>query len=446
MHIAVVFSSENAFSLHLAPGDPRLLIRFRVENFRSIHGEQELSLVASPLSERQETLVHSDRYDLDLLRAAAIYGPNASGKSTLVAALEFMKAAVENSHRKWAPDGGISRAPFALAPAAAKEPSLFAVDLLLSGVRYEYGFVVDSSRVLEEWLFAYPKGRKQEWFTREAGREQELIFSRLLQGENRTIAGLTRPNSLFLSAAAQNNHPMLDPIYRWFSSHLWIIDEQSRSGLEMVATQLCMNEPMRTAVQAFLEAADLGITDVDVIEEDFTSFAVRHNLGADDPDMREFPLRIGTGVQFRHRVNSTGGGVVLPFDQESQGTRALFGLSGLILSVLQNGGVLVVDELDRSLHPHLALMIVGLFNTPAANPRNAQLIFNTHDTNLLDRQLLRRDQIWFTEKGDDGATRLFPLTDYRARKYENVEQGYLQGRYGAVPSVGTPGFLQHLGS
>jgi len=128
----------------------------------------------------------------------------------------------------------------------------------------------------------------------------------------------------------------------------------------------------------------------------------------------------------------------MPFDQESEGTKTLFSLAGPILVALHGGGVLVVDELDRSLHTQLAKRIVTMFNDPATNPNNAQLVFNTHDTNLLDTDVLRRDQIWFTEKGSDGATRLFPLTDFRARKYENLERGYLQGRYGAVPSISTP--------
>jgi hypothetical protein len=421
-----------------------VLIRFRAENFRSIYQEQELSLVASPVSEREETLVHAELYQMNLLRAAAIYGANASGKSTLLAALRFMKTAVEDSHRKWGPDAGIARVPFALDPDAAMAPSLFAVDLLLGGVRYEYGFVVDSSRVLEEWLYAYPKGRKQEWFTREAGREPEIAFSRLLQGENRTIAGLTRPNSLFLSAAAQNNHPMLAPIYRWFSSDLAIIDDEIRPVLERVVSALCTEEPVRADIRAFLESADLGITGVDVIEEDLSSYAVLHDL-APDSAFRAYSPRIGAGVQLRHRAGPDGGEAVLPFDQESRGTRTFFELSAFIITVLRIGGVLLVDELDRSLHPHLALKIVEMFSDPATNPNNAQLIFNTHDTNLLDTRILRRDQIWFTEKGDDGATRLFPLTDFRARKYENLERGYLQGRYGAVPSVRTPDFLRHAG-
>lgn len=418
-----------------------MLIRFRVENFRSIYTEQELSLVASPLSERTETLVHVDRYDLDLLRAAAVYGPNASGKSTLFHALAFMKTAVKDSHRKWAPDSAIPIVPFALDPATAKAPSMFALDLLLDGVRYEYGFVADSSRFLEEWLYAYPKGRKQEWFTRDAGRDKEFAFSRLLSGENRVISGFTRPNSLFLSAAAQNNHPVLEPIHRWISN-VFIVDEKTRSALEPMTVQFCVDDEFRTAVQAVLESADLGIADIEVIEEDLTSFAGRFNLRADDPEVLDMlPFnRAGAGVQLRHHT-AKGEDVVLPFDQESQGTRAMFSLAGLILIGLRGGAVIVVDELDRSLHTHLALLIVSLFNNSAVNPNNAQLLFNTHDTNLLDQTILRRDQIWFTEKGDDGATRLYPLTDFRARKYENLERGYLQGRYGAIPAVGNAGLV-----
>lgn len=417
-----------------------MLIRFRVENFRSIKEEQELSLVASSLSEHPENVVHVERYDLDLLRTAAIYGPNASGKSTVVAALRFMRDAVEESHRLWKPDGGIPRTPFALDAVSRNAHSLFAVDILLDDVRYEYGFVVDSARVLEEWLFAYPKGKKQEWFAREASRKPEFTFSRLMPGENRAIAELTRPNSLFLSAAAQNNHQSLAPIHGWFS-RLIPVGVEKRKTLELAASQLCLHDHLRAQVLEILRAADLGITGIEPIEEDLASFARRFDMESDDPRLAELPsllTRRAGGVQFQHHAGSASDGTVLLYEQESEGTKTLFALAGAIVIVIRSGGVLVVDELDRSLHPHLALKIVSLFNDPATNPHNAQLIFNTHDTNLLDNELLRRDQIWFTEKGDDGATRLFPLTDFRARKYENLERGYLQGRYGAVPSVRTP--------
>jgi energy-coupling factor transporter ATP-binding protein EcfA2 len=418
-----------------------VLIRFRVENHRSIYHEQELSLVASSLSEHPDALVRAERYGLDLLRVAAVYGANASGKSTLFDALSFVSNAVQQSHRSWAPTAGVPRMPFALDPGAAGAPSLFALDLLVDGIRHEYGFVVDSWRVLEEWLYAYPKGRRQEWFTRDVAQAKQFTFSRHLQGENRAISSLTRPNSLFLSAAAQNNHPMLTPIHEWITSNVLVVDEQTRAALEVIVIQRCLNDTFRAAVQTLLEAADLGVTNIELIEEDVGTLVSRYNLQADEPNLQLlFPYspRGGAGVQLRHRAVSGVEEVVLPFEQESQGTRAMFSLAGAVVSKLRNGGVLVVDELDRSLHPHLASKIVSMFNSPELNPHNAQLIFNTHDTNLLDADLLRRDQIWFTEKGDDGATRLFPLTDFRARKYENLRRGYLQGRYGAVPAVGTP--------
>lgn len=410
-----------------------MLIRFRVENFRSIRDEQELSLVASALTEHEESLVRVPQYDIDLLRAAGAYGANASGKSTVVEAIGFMQAAVRDSHIRWEPQAGVRRVPFAFDPACAEAPSMFAVDLLLDGVRYEYGFVADSVRVREEWLFAWPRGRRQEWFTRDVDRDEEFAFSRLLSGENRAISALTRPNSLFLSAAAQNNHEMLSPVHQWFADQLLVAGDWARGALAMLASQRCREAGYRENVYQLLKTADLGISGLELVEDEGGGPTMSRLFGAvaglfGDGNVRDIRLLHRTGA---------GAEVALPFSEESAGTRTLFGLAGAIVETLASGGTLVVDELDRSLHPHLSTHIVGTFNDPAANPRNAQLIFNTHDTNLLDAGILRRDQVWFTEKSGDGATHLFPLTDFRARKQENLERGYLQGRYGAVPSIGT---------
>lgn len=413
-----------------------MLIRFRAENFRSIREEQELSLVAAALSGHPETLVPAGP-GLQLLRAAAVYGPNASGKSALFHALSFMRTAVIDSHRNWHPNGGIPRIPFSLDQTSASSPSLVAVDLLIGGVRYEYGFTADSIRVHEEWLYAYPKGRRQEWFTRDASRDVEFAFSRSLVGENRAISALTRPNSLLLSAAAQNNHEQLMPVFEWFSQKLSIVDDSSRRHFERYAVKLCSNDLDRRSLLASLVSADLGITDIEFAEAGFA---------ADDEGASGLSLDPGTAgmrsaifdtarVRLWHSAAGTGPSIALPFEQESRGTRTLFGLLGILGWCLNVGGTLVVDELDQSLHSHLARQIVGRFLSPATNPRAAQLLFNTHDTNLLGEDLFRRDQVWFTEKTSDGATRLFPLTDFRARKYENLERGYLQGRYGAVPSL-----------
>jgi hypothetical protein len=413
-----------------------VLIRFRVENFRSIREEQEFSMVASAISERPETLVPTSA-GVKLLRAAAVYGPNASGKSALFQALSFMRGAVIKSHRIWSPHGGVPRTPFALDHRSVFKPSLFAVDVLIGGVRYEYGFTVDSVRVLEEWLYAYPRGRKQEWFTRDAGRDVEFAFSRSLPGENRAISALTRPNSLFLSAAAQNNHEQLMPVYQWFTQNLWIVDDSTRSFFENYAVDSCRHESFRKSLLALLASADLGVTDIEFAEsgvapEPSASSNLIENLGATDPMDPFAPV---PRVRLWHSTGNSALSVALPFEQESRGTRTLFGLLGILRVCLHTGGTLIVDELDQSLHSHLARQIVDRFMSPAWNPRAAQLLFNTHDTNLLSEDLLRRDQVWFTEKTTDGATRLFPLTDFSARKLENLERGYLQGRYGAVPSL-----------
>ena len=416
-----------------------MLIRFRVENFRSLRDEQELSLVASSLTEHPDCVVVLEAPGISLLRVAAIYGANASGKTSVFSALKYMRTAVLESQRNWNPDGGVPRDPFLLDPEGQASPSVFSVDFLLEDVRYEYGFVVDSDRVLEEWLYAYPRGRRQEWFTREAGRPEEFKFSRLLPGENRSISSLTRPNSLYLSAAAQNNHEALTPVYKWFSAAFKFVDEDNREHLWRYSADLLGDPAYREPMLRLIQMSDLGITDIDVTEEGLPEGTVRvlQALFADRPKLLEEFMEDPTlpRVMLRHRNAADGGEVPLPFSEESRGTKALFSLSGAIVSTLSNGGLLCIDELDSSLHPLLAVEIVRLFNGSTTNPLNAQLIFNTHDTNLLDTSILRRDQIWFTEKDEAGATHLYPLTEFRARKQENLQRGYLQGRYGAVPFI-----------
>lgn len=415
-----------------------MLIRFRTQNYRSIRDEQEISLVASAISEHPEAVVQVERYDMELLRGAAVYGPNASGKSSLFHALQFMKTAVVDSHRSWHPAGGVPRVPFALDHESARDPSLFAVDILVEGVHYEYGFTVDSTRVLEEWLFAFPRGRKQEWFTRDANRDAEFAFSRALSGENRAISAFTRRNSLFLSAAAQNNHEVLAPLYRWFAEKLWIVDDDTRGEFENYTVERCRDPGFRDSLFALLQSADLGLTSIEFREEERTHQPPQDLPFASDPALVEAVgwWSGGPRVQFRHSTGDFFSDYALPYEQESRGTRTLFSLLGIVNWAVESGSALAVDELDQSLHPHLARAVVEMFNRPESNPNGAQLLFNTHDTNLLSGDLLRRDQVWFTEKGHDGATRLFPLTDFHARKQENLERGYLQGRYGAVPAVG----------
>ncbi len=420
-----------------------MLLRFSVQNYRSFRDRQEISLIASAVKGFPDAIADEGDLGFGVLRALALYGANASGKTNLFRALSFMGGAVVGSQRHWAPEGGVPVEPFLLDEGSAQEASVFEVDLLLERTRYTYGFKLDSARVVSEWLYAYPNGKRQRWFERQITEDPTFRFGKNLIGENRAIQNLTRSNSLFLSAAAQNGHQQLLPIYKWFSTSLEVVSTAARQSLWMTTAKQYEEAEHKADLLKLLSAADLGIVDVEVTEEELDKklqTALRSLLssfsdseGSAPEGMRIPPM---PRIRLRHEAATGRHSVPLPFEDESEGTRMLFAMSGPILRVLRTGGVLCVDELDASLHSKLALGLVRTFNRAETNPRNAQLVFNTHDTNLLDAKILRRDQIWFAEKGTDGASRLYPLSDFQPRKDENLERGYLQGRYGAVPYIG----------
>lgn len=427
-----------------------MLLRFSLSNFTSIRDRQELSMIAGPLSDESGGLIEAQGIPYKLLRVAAIYGPNASGKTNLLFGLRFMRNAVKNSQTKWEPRAEIDRHQFALDD-SGENPTEFTVDLLLQGVRYEYGFSVNNTRVLNEYLFAYPDNRRQRWFERNA-EDDRINFGKNLTGENRTIENLTRPDSLFLSAAAQNNHEKLLPIYNWFANELTF-----RSGLGNRTSpdrtlELCMeSEKTRSTVLRLLAAADLGIVDMEVEEEEpdakMNAFAEKLQALFREyaPDTSNVPQKAESlarkTVALRHKTTRDAA-IAIPMKYESAGTLTYLAMLGPAIEVLESGGVLCLDELDASLHPLLVAEIVKIFNRAEYNPRGAQLVFTTHNTELLGADILRRDEIWFTEKDDAGATRLYPLSDFKPRKEENLQRGYLQGRYGATPFIKASALLE----
>lgn len=423
-----------------------MLIEFRVENHRSIRDEQALTMRAGgqddPADGRPRRVEGSPE---PLLPAAALYGANASGKSNVLSALGFMRSAVLGSHRAWSPDDGVPREPFAWGE-KAKQPSLFEITILLAGTRYQYGFVADDEQFLEEWLYAWPGKKRQTWFTRELGK---FKFSESLAGENRLIEQVTRSNALFLSAAVQHKHEQLAPLFSWFRRLFELNVRGRRSPFLRIGTdpffamgieawlssspQLSLfgeNESESSQIRSFrdlMRAADVGILDIK-LEDDSSKPSAVTRLAQ--------PGRYRVLVRHSSNVEEAW----LPLEEESQGTLTLFRVGPLILDALRGGGVVIVDELEASLHPLLAIQILKLFNDPERNPKNAQILFTTHDTNLLGtiagEPAMRRDQVWLTEKNQDGATCLYPLTDFKPRKEENIERGYLQGRYGAIPFLG----------
>ena len=412
-----------------------MLLRFRFSNFRSFKAEQTLSLIAGPLGDMPDIVRRPAAIREGALCLSAIYGANASGKTNVIRALQFMSTAIGSSYRVWQPDAPIPRDPF-LDEESALAPSEFTADVLLDGIRHQYGFRMDSKTILEEWLHVYPRGKRQTWFHRKQGKP--ISFSSKMPGENRTIENLTRKNCLFLSAAAQNNHQALAPVFSWFTNSLLFV--VGYRGIYLAHTvQLCGEADYKTTATKLISGADLGIAGMEV-QQSVTSDLAKKLYEAIVPAIKApasgLPMvapDTTPRITLLHRL----GGKTVPLenDQESAGTTAYLALLGPVIDALKKGAVLSIDELDASLHPLLAVELMRLFNTPSSNPNNAQLIFNAHDTNLLSSGILRRDQVWFTEKNDDATTHLYPLSDFKPRREESLQNGYLQGRYGAIPFI-----------
>ncbi|HEV2257884.1 MAG TPA: AAA family ATPase [Streptosporangiaceae bacterium] len=416
-----------------------MLLRFEAANYRSILEPVELSMIAVD-KDRPSTRAF-DLLAERVLTIAGIYGPNASGKSNVVEALAWLSMAVGRSLRSW--DQFVPREPFRFGR-GPETPSTCEVEMVVGDVRYAYRIEVDDSAVLFEGLYSYPERRRRVLFERDG---MELHFRRGLG----TLAGtreLLTPTTLALSAAMRFDDPDVGPFGRHLSG-IRVLGARRRAlwrrlppgaayapGLSSTerlfdspgsSSQLSLFDDAdlaavdgRESALALLRFADLGIDDVKVAEE-----------GADDAGISAQPRR---RLRFIHRVE----GQEIPFDlaEESGGTQTWFALIGPALTALRRGQVLLFDEIDASLHPKLSARLLELFQDPSTNPRGAQLIFTTHDTSLLNS--LNRDEVWLTEKADNGATTLTALAEYggdKVRRSLNLERAYLQGRFGAVPEL-----------
>nr|WP_223190704.1 ATP-binding protein [Streptomyces sp. TRM68416] len=393
------------------------MLRFRVANVRSLRDEQELSFVVSDDETRaavRQVELAGGR-SVGVLPLIGIFGANASGKSNVLAALVDMRSAVLNSYARWASYDGIPRTVFALESKAANEPSFFEVDLVLDGVRWTYGFELGRARVEAEWLHSYPRGHRQVWLDRDASRGEAYEWPGSRVKDRAQLVRRTRPNALLLSTAGTDNHPQLSPLFHWFRRNLWLINPEDERTQREAFTRQELSGARARRIEELLRVADLGITGTEVAE-----------------DGRGRPT-----VKLVHR--SAAGEVAFDWQQESFGTRSWFALLGPMLLALDEGAVLLVDELDASLHPRFAAEVVRLFHDPYANPNGAQLAFTSHDPSVLTTpsggRLLEPGQVWLTEKDKDGATELYPLTAAEPGKDEDLMKSYLAGAFGAVPSL-----------
>jgi len=419
-----------------------MLIEFSVKNFRSFQETATLSLAASSVKERQEdnTFVISDK--LSLLKNAVILGKNAGGKSNLFQAMQFMDWFIVNSSKETQASTPIPLDRFRLHDKSLDAPASFEIVFVHEGVQYRYGFAVTEKAVQEEWLYYVPNVKELEVFTRHG---QTFELSRHFKSEELLVSGeRIRPNALFVSVSAQFNGKIASAVLNWFARFNCISSLDS-GRYAPVTLSLSEKESGRGLIREFLKRADMGIEDFHVVETAVDSSALPQEVLSGLPDNKKISrITISTAHK---KYNGTGDVVgMVEFDMgkdESHGTQKFFELSGPIIDTLANGKVLFVDELDARLHPNLVRAICELFNSREFNPRNAQLVFATHNTNILSRkELLRRDQIWFVEKNARGASELFSLVEFRDPKNDKMvrndasyEKSYLNGIYGAVPLI-----------
>lgn len=443
-----------------------MLLRFGFANLLSINEYQELSLIAdTALKDDCADLIGAENFRHKVLPVVGLYGANASGKSNIIGALELFSGFVTRSYSKSLEQKNITRRLFLLDPEANAKPTEFDCDLVVEGIRYHYGFKINDERILEEWLYAYPKSRKQVWFHRHHENSPETHFGSMLQSADKDRAKMAPANSLLLSTAAGHEKGQLYPLYSAFASALsFELSGETGVGLKDPGFVDYILAHKSRAID-LLKWADVGIDNIEMVDFSDDSVisinAVKNILGTIIYDsFADFQSKSQTEevenevvnqerikkaialrseqlykthktIQFFHQ--GVGKIVQFDFDKESRGTRMLFAFFPLIYTAIDKGTTLIIDEINANLHPLLARKLIALFQNNKTNPKGAQLIFTTHDTNLLSGDLLRRDQVWFTEKSRQGATSLYPLSDFKARKGENMEKGYLQGRFGAIP-------------
>ena len=404
-----------------------MILELSIANFLSFKDKITFSMLANATNGLDDNYVISN--DRRVLKTTAIYGANASGKTNLFKILTIVISMLRSSNNANI-NAKLPIVPFKFDKHTIDKPSEFEIKFIVDEVRYVYGFIADTNKIYEEYLYYYPNGRETKIFDRT--NTDDYSFPQKDEKILNDIASKNAPNKFFIATATNWNYEKTKIPYKFLS--LDINTFNNLGGLRDLALSeyLKNNRKLKDFALDFLKKADFNIEDYKVLETD-----VPDDVLAAIPDfikagmsMKEKP-KVFTAL-FKHK----GSDVELSYEEESMGTQIIFCFIPFIMDALNNKRVMVVDELDRSLHPYLVEMIVQMFNDPDINKNGAQLIFNTHDTNLLKLNILRRDQIWFTEKDDsNGISDLYSLSDFSVRKTENVEKGYMLGRYGAVPFI-----------
>ena len=409
-----------------------MIVQFSVENFMSIKEKVVFSMLASSDKEIPENLILGKKENY--LKSAVMYGANASGKSNLIKAMNTVVIMIRNSNNMQ-PGLKLPIVPFKFDKEYVKKPSSFELIMIINNIKYVYGFVADENRIYEEYLYYYPNGKETELFER-----TQVNKYHYTSNENvlKDIVSKNMENKFLLATATTWNYEKTKPVYEFITNGIEILfDYNTIKPLSFSLYKNDNNGELKEFSLNILNEAEMNISGYNVTDVEITD----EQLSAIPLELRVFFNKKTRSfhITTRHNITTEDGkeeDIDLDFEEESLGTQNMFILNPILLYVLKKGKVLIIDELDRSLHPFLVEYIVKIFNSEKYNKNGAQLIFNTHDTNLLNLSLFRRDQIWFTEKDyKKGATDLYPLDDFPVRKTENVEKGYLNGRYGAIPYI-----------
>ncbi len=423
-----------------------MLVQFSVRNYKIFKEEAKLTMFASNYDKttlEEDNVFEIPKFGLRLLKSAVVYGANASGKTKLVDAANFMRALIRDSSKESQKGEPIDTEPFRLSTATENGPSMFEVIFIHEDEMFRYGFEATNQEIESEWLYHRPNTKEVEIFYREG--QDFNVHKDFRKGKTLVKEKWVRPNALMLSVAAQHNDELAGKVFDWLKKFRQLsgLSEDGYMGFSMARAQ---DENMKKQMLSLLKEADIGIEEIEVPNLDAT------NLPTGLPDvLKELlakKLKDGATIfddmkTFHSKYDTDGKYAGLEEfkmnNQESSGTRKFFALSGPLSKAIDDGEILIVDELDSKLHPNLVCKLVALFNSAETNPKNAQLIFNTHNSNLLSSELFRRDQIWFTEKDRYGAATLYSLASFKTdevRKTDNFEDNYLSGRYGGIPVLG----------
>lgn len=418
-----------------------MLVQFSVKNFKTFREKAVLSLVASNYDKRtreEDNIIHDPQFDLRILKSAVLFGANASGKSKFIEALEFAKHFIISSSKDSQKGDPIEVDSFKLNSATVDAPSEFEVIFKHQDILYRYGFEATPKEIVSEWLFHKPKTKEIELFYREGG-DFETHPRSFSKGRAVIHEGLVRDNALLVSVAAQFNDPIAINVINWFNQ-LGIVSGIYERGYHGFTMQKSKQAESKNRILELLRVADFGIQDFSLKAFDISELPKLLGETIVRESQDESPS-IYSDVLTSHSVfdelgKRIGTKEFSLKEDESSGTKKFFALTGPILDTLEKGDTLIVDELEAKLHPNLVCKLISLFNSREKNPKNAQLIFNTHDTNLLSSGLFRRDQIWFVEKNRFGEASLYSLAEFKStdvRKNESFEDNYIEGKYGAIP-------------